>query len=419
MKKKLAILSLVFSAFLLISCSAKDNGVSKSQKYGKELMQDVQNNFNAAKEKDFFNLSFSEKSRLIFPENIAEFSNIEILPTDMPTQKDFLNNFKEQFSYYLPGKEFEYSHYYFAPYDSKLNEKFWLEIGYYPKTSDYEEQIKSDYMKTVCLMYETALMPEYGGNGVTGNDCFFLMFNDTNYIQYNQGKAFKLADVQNSIGGLLPKDMFEYVETLPENSNKKYKLLDKELSPQEAKTIAYEYLNSNPNRTGDLSSVSVVGNADVYKITDDAYGYEFQSSREYNGIPFDYFEGGQYSDYNYYFDTGNIFICESNNIELAYITGDRYNVNKLKTFDSIVMPESALDLFAREFTSGVKFDILKMELVYCPSKIDYNIPESERPIQTAVLSWKIELFNNNDNLIYRAFIDAENGENFRYYTTKK
>lgn len=70
-------------------------------------------------------------------------------------------------------------------------------------------------------------------------------------------------------------------------------------------------------------------------------------------------------------------------------------------------------------TDGVVFEIQKIELVYAeiPTKTSEGYIDIENPSSSVSPAWKFTLYNSNDNLRYVCYLDAIDGENFRYYTS--
>ncbi|MDR0983500.1 MAG: hypothetical protein LBL93_00615, partial [Ruminococcus sp.] len=161
-----------------------------------------------------------------------------------------------------------------------------------------------------------------------------------------------------------------------------------------------------------------IADLETLKINDEVSALNFKTTKNYKGVNFDYGNEGMTSgffpkdsDHNYFL--GASVMVKSNTVDFVFNVLRCQTVEEIKSYDELLSINDALKTVSKNLSDTVKFDLNKIELVYCEYHINDSMYEG-----TAKPAWKIKLYNPNDGLTYITFIDAENGGNFRYYTTE-
>lgn len=159
----------------------------------------------------------------------------------------------------------------------------------------------------------------------------------------------------------------------------------------------------------------------VLKVNEDIYGYYFLTTGMCNGILFDHLSEGNYSDYGAYtFRGGNVFMIESNDVDVLYGYYRLQLTESINPYKDIITFQTVAEKISGSLSDNVKFEVKKIEFIYSEKLIlssegyvdtEGGVPRSVTP------SWKFTLYNPNDELTYICYINAKDGEKFRYFTT--
>ena len=216
-----------------------------------------------------------------------------------------------------------------------------------------------------------------------------------------------------------PIDYFKVVGVYSPGSSESFKLTDKTVSVKDGVKFFEDYVNNLPYPENPTIDVAV---SEVYvlEIEEDLFGYYFLTSGKYNNVPFDHMgENVSFSDFNYVFSGGNGFMLKSDDVDVVYSLRRLQVIESPVNIAEIISLDNALKIVSGSLTSNIQFDVQKIEFVYSEQlvtdengSIDYEtLPRRVSP------SWKITLYNANDDLTYVCYVDAKDGGNFRYYTT--
>jgi len=263
----------------------------------------------------------------------------------------------------------------------------------------------------VCLKMGNPLGYGYGfvNKGVTVKEC--------EHKKYSEEWGH---EVYPSLEGYDPSEWLEYIATYPVDSEVSYPLLNGEISIRKAVEFFENYVNTIPYPTDSTANTRVL-EVEVYKMTQDAYGYYFLTTMEYEGVCFDHMrDGTMHSGFNDYISVGgNGFMAVTNDIDIINGYYRDQNVESQKSYETIVPLKNALKIFSEWMSDEVVFDIKRIEVIYTrkPKKDENGYIDIVDTTLYVTPAWKITLYNPNNDYDFICYIDAKDGENFRYYST--
>lgn len=335
-------------------------------------------------------------------------------------------------------KDYETAFKYFFP-DREMN----MDYLKYEKEISYEEGYEEGYVKdketmpdgSVELIYDE--MPErtetWGfpvfmdfryeigvGNGIInkGEAAYLAGKQEYDYMKdivipsdtYNTLREFELTNFFNSIGTYSPQ------------SEKSFKLLDGEMKICDAVEFFENYVNNVPISAGlQRNERTRVYSVDVIQIDENTYGYYFNNQHEFQGVRYEPPVWGSISQYNYDGMGGEAYMLRHDDVDYIHgFYGNAWTFD-VKPCEKIVPVETAIKAISENLTSAVKFEVLSIEFAYVQQfekneKGHIIIETYEANITPA---WRITAWNPNDNLTYICYVDAIDGENFRYYSTSR
>lgn len=244
-------------------------------------------------------------------------------------------------------------------------------------------------------------------------------------IVFNKGKAVELGGKIDGIYPCLdyysPYDSFECSGTYSPDSTEKFQLSDKEIAVCDAVEFYENYINSLPYPAEPTMQMKVQ-EVDVLAVSENTYGYAFIVTPQYCDLTFDYRRTSDNTDYKGYENYNDIyltgFMVESDAVDI----GSAFYRTQItdKTEIGVVPVETAIEKVSTELSDYVKFEVSSIELVYTrmPEKTSEGHIDVERPSASVAPAWKLTLYNPNDQLYYCCYVDAADGGDFRYYTTK-
>ncbi len=152
-----------------------------------------------------------------------------------------------------------------------------------------------------------------------------------------------------------------------------------------------------------------VGSVNVYKLDDEHYGFEFINSRIYDGIHFNFvWDDCDIDGLNRDMSYG--IMVKSDDVDHVYAPFNAYKAYDEVQHTDFVPFEDAVNTISEKMTSYVGFEVTRAELLFRmkpnASKGD-QVGETRYPVYP---SWKLTLYNPNDNLTYVAYVNALNGE---------
>ena len=279
----------------------------------------------------------------------------------------------------------------------------------------YDETWNTDtttWKNQVCLEMGNPLGYGYAtiNKGVTVKECEHKVYDD----QLGQ-ERYPLLESYD------PAEWLEYVATYPADSEVSYPLLNGEITIRKAVEFFENYVNTIPYPADPIANTRVL-EVEVYKMTQDAYGYYFLTTMEYEGIYFDHMRNGTTytQDFSDYASVGGYaFMAATNDVDVISGYYRDQNVEAPKSYETIIPLDNVLKIFSKWMSDEVVFDIERIEVVYTrkPKRDEnghYDIVDPEQFISPA---WKITLYNPNNDYDFVCYIDAKDGENFRYYST--
>lgn len=227
------------------------------------------------------------------------------------------------------------------------------------------------------------------------------------------------ADTFIRLSAFEPDDHFESVGRYSPQSEKSFPLLDGEMRICDAAEFFENYVNNAPISTGlQRNTRTSVYSVEVLRINDAAYGYYFTTVPQFQGVNYEPVIYGSRSEYNYDPTGGEAFMIRRGDVDYIHcLYGNEWSFN-VEPCKEIVSIETAVKNISDMLTDGVTFEIISVEFVYvqqyCKDELGHiNIDTYEANITPA---WRITAGNPNDNRTYMCYVDAKDGENFRYYT---
>ena len=207
----------------------------------------------------------------------------------------------------------------------------------------------------------------------------------------------------------------EYIGTYLPDSEKSYKMLDKETKIKDAVKVFEDYMNSLPTMHDPIYNTRVV-KVSVYKfgIKNIFYVYYFDCAREYDGILYDSIGSGQNMV------GGEDFVCDFN---LGYMVrsdevdfADGNFIRFMKTYDEqqyddVISFEEAMQILDERLTKHVEFEVQEARLVYAYTEEFVN----DLPRYNCKVYWRIIAKNLNDSAYYFYYQNARDRNSLRYF----
>lgn len=226
------------------------------------------------------------------------------------------------------------------------------------------------------------------------------------------------SDTFMKLSAFEPSEHFESVGRYSPQSEKSFPLLDGEMRICDAVEFFENYVNNAPISTGlQRNTRTSVYSVEVLRIND-AYGYYFTTVPQFQGVNYEPIIYGSMSEYNYDPTGGEAFMIRRGDVDYIHcLYGNKWTFN-VKPCAGIIPVETAVKNISEKLTDGVTFEVISVEFVYarqyCKDELGHiNIDTYEANITPA---WRITAGNPNDNRTYMCYVDATDGENFRYYT---
>lgn len=418
MKKTISFLLILTNVLLLTACSDKNEPIDSGETTVKtaviinkeEAIEVINRNPNMTAD-DSFEVGITP--------NIDKISSFVLHYAPRQSNKDFYDDFLSMYEYLFPDHELnnDYFLYYgknsYVEFDDDGNMTSDLK-----KANDNYADIISNEEDVLYFLYDESW---YGADHTKNQVCAEFTSPICNDLsRFNKGRTAQISQTDISLESFNPKYYFESVGKYSPDSSASFMLADKEVPINEAVDYFESYINNLPYPEDPILDMCVVS-VDVLKLNDDIYGYCFTTTKRYGGIPFDSMESGTaYSDFkNYSFVLGQGFMVESNDVDYVYGIYRSQTISNFKEYSEMISLENASEIISSSLTQNVVFEVKKAELVYSEKSVDGLNVDVDDYIQPTAAAWKFTLFNPNDNLTYVCYVDAANGENFRYYTTEK
>lgn len=401
---------LLMSCFVLVSCANKvsNDDSDNTIKVTKQNIYNVSlSDFDKIKSNNNYdNLSFDNASIKLSP-NITDFSEINMSYFEN-TQKDSLALFEKMLKETFANKISDDECFFNSP---DIEVDFGDLTLEYPElySPAYYQEIVNEKLPVDMYLYQTDTYQ------IHEFDQYFMMFPNCALLKMNRGNFMRAVEKNRNLAGWMPRDNYPLYELV---SIDEYDRVINFNNGGQTIADSQDYCNSyfnNLKLTGENNFTFIVNETNVIETDSSHQALLFFLTRAYNGIPFDTLnsEGAfsAFSDRNeYYFDSSEALMCNTNEIEYYYLTVKNSNIISELKIEEIISLKSATDIISSYMTSNIKFNVESVSLVYSNMMVNSNEYQS-----TAKPTWKFILKNSNDNLTYTAFVDAENGT-CHYYT---
>ncbi len=335
-----------------------------------------------------------------------------------------LEEFRSVFKYLFPDHEFDenclYAHAYFDDEDPNEQDVFKTRYHSLKNEDNYNAYMNGTLGNQEVIHFLTYTEEKFmRENSVSlhfrspfGNDwCVFnkgvcnrftaSLRGEDKYYAYEQFRLFA-PDAD-------PDIEFEAVGTYPPDSEETFKLLDdKEISIKDAVFFFENYVASIPCLAEPVFGIHVY-QVHVYKLDDEHYGFELMTSRIYDGIHFNYvWDGCDIDGLNRDMSYG--IMVESGDVDHIYASFNAYKAYDEVQYSDFVPFEEAVKTVSEKMTEYVGFEVTDAELLF---RRKSNVGKSNKVGETrypTYPSWKLTLYNPNDNIRYVAYVNALTGE---------
>lgn len=351
--------------------------------------------------------------------------------------KEYDRQFRDIFEYLYPERKIndEYLFYVGGNSSQKFDENGQI-IETFKLVSDNITDIVNNHLGEVTYLYDENWLkdmvewrspvclelgsPIGAGYGIINKGKTMELSQELFFEEGENSRVFIEKKGYPSLEGYDPADWLEYVATYEPNSAQEYRLWDKNVKIKDAVEFFEKYINNIPYPKNS-NMRTIVKNVDVYKVTDEIYGFYFNTTAEYMGISYDHMKNGTVlSDSSEYSTcSGNGFMVESTDIDIIYGYYKYVEPVEMDIYKNIYPLDAAINLISEKMTHNIVFDVERIELVYTekPKKNEAGYIDIENPSEEVVPAWKVSLYNANDNTYYICFVDAVDGGNYRYYRT--
>lgn len=375
------------------------------------------------------NFKCSDNLYINIPESasIYEFSTygVHVPQFDYPADQ-YRKDFETLFKYLFPDREInmdylKYSKYLGYEYE---NEDYIIDEGYVKDNDALPDGIKFVYNE-MPERTDNWNHPVYvelaneigGGSGTINKGEATYLAGKTVYD--NMQDEWVPSDTFNTLYEFEPKTFFESAGKYSPQSEKSFPLLDGKMRICDAVDFFENYINNAPISTGLQRNMRTrVYNVEVLRVND-TYGYYFTTQPQFQGVNFEPVVCGSMSSYAYNPMGGEAFMIRCGDVDYIHcFYGNAWTFNVEPCAD-IVSVDTAIKNISVKLTDAVTFDVLSVEFVYVQQfnkdeQGHINVNTYEADITPA---WRIIAGNSNDSRTYMCYVDAVDGENFRYYTT--
>lgn len=437
---KLRMVYILFLAIAICPTGCAHKGDNAKKEDAEEIEMTSLNHISVSSEevreviKLYSDFKVSDDLCIDIPSDMTEVSEYKADYSMDVDMKDYDREFMEMYEYLFPGHPLDdnYLFYYGGSSDVVYDDNTGEIIQDYNKVKDWRDKIISGKEGKVNYLYDETWHRDMAkwkpsvcleiGNPVGYG---YAIINKGRTVELSNSKVYDdMLQVYRYpvLESYDPVDCLEYIATYSPDSTKKYKLADKKIPICDAVRFFEKYINSLPYPK-QKNARTVVVDVDVYQVNKKTYGYNFLTTKEYQGVRFDYMRAGESSGY-YGFDdysslSGSAFMVESKDVDILYGYYQSENTEEETNYQEIVTLKSALTTIREKLTDYVDFAVQKIEMVYTQkySKTEEGYIDNENMSAEIAPAWKITLNNPNDALTYICYIDAVDGGNFRYCTT--
>ncbi len=375
------------------------------------------------------NLTAVEDLQLLLPSNINEVYSYISNPSQEYNMEKYYNDFVDLFSYLFPNH--------------KMNNDYFLYWGGSSRLEYNNEGNITKNLNRVQDNYGKLINGDEGRVYFIYDESWFQDFSDWNsqvclesgnpmgygFITINKGMTIELGNIRNTdpatnksiyprLESFNPSEYLEKIGSYSPDSTESFKLSDKEMKIVDAVAVYEQYINSLPYPE-EKNCNTVVRSVDVYKVTNDIYGFYFNTNKEYKGVQFDYMPNetlhSEYDGYTTYWGFG--FMVKSDDVDIVGAAYSLGNACDVEIYKDVIGLEYAANIIGNKMSNNVVFEVESVELVYTsvPKTDENGFIDVEDQSFSNTPSWKFTMKNPNDKLTYVAYVNAADGENFRYY----
>lgn len=324
--------------------------------------------------------------------------------------KDAYEEFLKVYQYIFPESDMDMDCLFYYGENSYNDDDHYLN-----KVTDYQDAIMDDAEDVLYFHYDESqkYSAEQGGvllsaTSPVGNDL----------SRFSRGELRKLVGCGLEV---------VYIPTEPiaicsPDSAETYLLCDGvECAICDAVDMFENYVNSIPVTDEGCEQTSIeVSYVNVYSIDDETYAYQMILTKSYQSVMFDSTCAGSFNDYgtdDYVMLLAQGFVANSYDVDYADFSNRLMRVSEQKEIEKIMTAGEAVRIASEQLTDNVTFELQQMDLVYCQKEAegsDASSPESY--CYDVAPSWKMYLYNANDDKTYICYVDAGTALNFRYQT---
>ncbi len=357
------------------------------------------------------------------PQSVSYVSSFVMSYSPRQENASFYRDFLTMFRYLFPDETFceDYMFYYGENSGISYDENDQL-IDNVKLVSEAYDSLMSGEEKITYLFYS----PHFRSSQTsTAERNIFMEFTSpicNDLSNFNKGVLAEYYCEQNGIENtdfletLSAPYYYTAVQSTSPDSTAEYPLLDGVTLPiNQAVAFFEDYINTLPYPESPVMNIKVVS-VDVLQCAENTYCYYFTTTKQYDGILFDWTTQnetriGQY-DYDFTLCFGSMAV--SDDVDQAYGIPRSAVISDEIHYTDIIPFERALEIVHDSLSDRVSFTIYGAELVYTPKQADAAVQVEDYQRQTTA-AWKITLYNPRDGFYYVCYTDATDGGNFRYY----
>lgn len=333
----------------------------------------------------------------------------------LPPEETY-EEFKRVFAYLFPEHELDMECLFYYSYTDDMGDNHDAANHDLSDENNFEAFINCEYEKSPYMHF--MFYDERNKLKENSVSMYYRSPFGNDYCVFNQGVCNKLVAEQRGEDKYYAYEQFrlsdsdfgfEYVGAYPPDSDATFKMLDdKEISIKDAVSVFENYIASIPCKEEPIFGIHAYV-AYAYRLDDEHYGFEFYNSRIYDGIPFSYVWDGAHID-ALNRDMSYGIMVKSNDVDHIYAPFNSYKAYDEVKHTEFVPFEDAVKTVSKEMTQYVDFEVTRAELLF---RMKQNIGASDqigeirRPVYPC---WKLTLDNQNDDMVYVAYVNALTGE---------
>ncbi|GHV05070.1 hypothetical protein FACS1894217_01350 [Clostridia bacterium] len=405
---------------MLVGCNPTDKPLSYKSEPLQKLSVSVEDIKAYFKKLD--NFTISGDVRLYLPKGAEVYYDLELAYSDEGDFKRFYDESVAFIKYVLGEDNFDENALYFIGTDSEYQNEYFEDgyttVGPPEKVSDHYEKLVDGSEICSSIEYTTEFLVDESADSYEYFS--FIKPIGISYLRFNKGETSDLLgrypDTGNrrDLGRWIPDATQPMVGSYSSDSDAEFALADGKTSIKSAVEVCENFLKSLPYPKNPVFTPKVA-NVNVFPINDN-FGFMLDVTKAYKDIPFDYYTPSRTTDFLQYSPTvWKAYMCNSTDVDVMYSLPNGQIITNSTENNDVVTLKSALEIISKKLSQTVQFDVKKIELLYCETAHPDSGSEYKDRKQLAKLAWKVTLYNINDDRTYVTYIDAKDGENFRYY----